>query len=656
MTLTPLILFFILLLVLVISSMFGKRLLSVEGFQEGNTNMTPITTSLNSMSLPQYSTQHNVYQLYDSIFFDDINGNIIEVSTTLSVPDAANVGKSISQSSTIVTPRNGSETVTYISQYANTIIPQDVNSSLVDSMELLYTSWSYYTQTVPPAKSYCVLYMPWGNLTYIHIIDNASNNQVATFLFHPTNPPQSLYYAPGNVVGLTSYVMDADTANNSMVTEPLYNTSRQVYQISHYVKYDPLNGNLLVQGGDGAQKTVTVYDINKNANLINATNQTAISNNSSTLPNVTFKPYTIVDTLGQNLILYIPNNQTVLVVLISYLDAGLNQYMLTNVCRFNANGLDGGNQIGDMYNAGQYYQMGPGLAIPPEQAAMNNSISEYYRWYWYWNTVGSPGQGAGPQGPGMGPGMGPGQGAGQQWQGLGFPAQGMQNIPPNINDYILKTQIVPPVCPTCPNCPATGAGTCTTCGGNGGAGTVVKGPQVGDIMIGKDGKVVTDSKGQLMYWTADNIGQAKAQGSGWVSNIGSGTFDSNANPDTIGGSLTLATYDTVAGIEDVAKTGAGVVTGVAGAVGGAVGSVAGAVGGVANNAISTTGQILNSHPGPGQEQDDNVSNKPNQRSTTYSQQGAKNSPNDPYSYYGQLPAKGKSNYMPLTADFSRFGK
>jgi hypothetical protein len=667
MTFTPFILFIILLFILVISSVFGKRILSVEGFQEGATTMTQITKKLQSMSLPQYSTKHNVYQLYDSLFFDDQNANLIEVSTTLTIPNPQAVGNSISQSATIVTPRDGNETVTYISQYASTIIPQDVNSSLVTSISPQFTSWSYNTQTIPPANSYSLFYMPWGNNTFVHVIDNASNNQLGTFFFSPGDAPQSIYYPPGNVVGLTSFVMDNDIANNSMVTEPLYNTTRQVYQISHYVKYDITNGNLLVQNGQGPLTTFAVYDINKNANLINATNQTAISNYSSTVPNVSFKPYTIVDTLGQNLILYIPHEQHVLIALISYADAGLNEYVLSNVCRFNANGIDKGDQIGDMYSAGQYYQLGPGLGPSPQQSSMNNSISEYYKWYWYWNSVGTPGQGN------HGPHMGSIPGHGNHGPpNMPPPLPTTQNIPANVNDYILKTQIVPPVCPTCPNCPSSGI--CTTCGGKGGSGTmtkngsIVNGPQVGDVMVDQNGKVITDSKGNIQYWTAANIGQAKVQqqGSGWVSKIGSGTFESNANPDTVGGSLTLATYDTVAGVEDVAKTGAGVVTGVAGAAGstitgvagaagGAISGVAGAIGGVANNAISTTGRILESHPGTGSEYGND---KPNQRSTTYTTGGTnnKNSANDPYSYYGQLPARGKANFMPLTADFSRFGK
>jgi hypothetical protein len=32
------------------------------------------------------------------------------------------------------------------------------------------------------------------------------------------------------------------------------------------------------------------------------------------------------------------------------------------------------------------------------------------------------------------------------------------------------------------------------------------------------------------------------------------------------------------------------------------------------------------------------------------------STSDPYSYYGQLPARSNNNFMPITADFSSFGR
>jgi len=198
------------------------------------------------------------------------------------------------------------------------------------------------------------------------------------------------------------------------------------------------------------------------------------------------------------------------------------------------------------------------------------------------------------------------------------------------NDYILKTQIVPPVCPTCPTCPSNG--TCSNCGGSGGSGTLAK--------------------------TGDSVVSGKNSGTSQnYSRLGSGTVESNANPDTIGGSLTLSQYDLTATVEDVAKTGAGVVTG-----------VAGTIGGVANNLINTTGSVLKPNPmggintsGSNTQNAQNVlgGSETNQRSTpgyTAPGLGTNNQYSDPYSYYGQLPPKGKTNYVPVTADFSRFGR
>jgi hypothetical protein len=61
-------------------------------------------------------------------------------------------------------------------------------------------------------------------------------------------------------------------------------------------------------------------------------------------------------------------------------------------------------------------------------------------------------------------------------------------------------------------------------------------------------------------------------------------------------------------------------------------------------------------------QDNTTSLGPNGKPMTINRtEGAFKSPygtssTDQYSYYGALPSKGNSNYMPVTADFSSFGK
>lgn len=531
--LTPFILFLFLLIILVISSLFGKQLMvEKEGFQEGLVN----TTTLNSVSLTTYSTLNKVWDLYDNIYFDDKNGNLIEVSSNTT-------GNTSTSTSTIVTKRSDYSSTIYVSASG---VNANVNSSTINEITPKYTSYYYPSQT--NNYNYNVFYMPWSKDTFIHIIDNINKKQLATFMFSSGSEIKSTYYSPPIDIGLTNYASDNSSDNNKMVIEPLYDSIKYVYQLSQYVKYDLVNSNLIIT--TEPTKTIVVYDINKNMNTINSVNNN-ISNKSRPTPNIT--SFIAIDSLGQNNILYIPNKNNVLIALFGYSDSSKSSFILKNVFRFNEYGIDNDTNTNTKTSSSDFFD---------------------------YNT--------------------------------------------SKNNYILKTQIVPPVCPTCPTCPSTG--TCSNCGGSGGSGTL---KQNGNSVVNGNGSGTNQN----------------------YSNIGSGTFQTNANPDTIGGSLTLTTYDTVAGIEDVAKTGAGVVTG-----------VAGSIGGVANNLINTTGSILKPNPMGGVSTNgQNAINGPgnNQRSTpgyTAPGVGTNNQYSDPYSYYGQLPPKGKTNYVPVTADFSRFGR
>ena len=507
-------------------------------FQEGMTN----TTSLTHVSLTTYSTVNKVWNLYDNIYFDDRNGNLIEVST---IDDTA--GNTDTSVSTIVTKRSNYSTTFYVTTSG---VNNNLESSSISEITPKYTSCYYPSQT--NNYNYNVFYMPWNKDTFIHIIDNINKKQLATFLFSPGSETKSLYYSQPTNIDLTDYVSDNSNDNNKMVIEPLYDDIKHVYQLSQYVKYDLVNSNLIIT--TEPTRKLVVYDINKNTFTVSSSNND-ISNRSRPSPNIT--SYIVKDSLGQNIVLCIPNKNNTLIAFIGYSDNTKSSLILKNVFRFNEYGLDNGGQT------------------------QNTGDSDFSK---YWNS--------------------------------------------SKNNYILKTQIVPPVCPTCPTCPSSG--TCTNCGGSGGSGTKT-----------------TTGNSMLPNNSGTNSGPNQN-----YSRLGSGTVESNANPDTIGGSLTLSQYDLTATVEDVAKTGAGVVTG-----------VAGTIGGVANNLISTTGSVLK----PNQMGGINTQNTQNalggtgtnQRSTpgyTAPGVGTNNQNSDPYSYYGQLPPKGQTNYVPVTADFSRFGR
>jgi len=203
----------------------------------------------------------------------------------------------------------------------------------------------------------------------------------------------------------------------------------------------------------------------------------------------------------------------------------------------------------------------------------------------------------------------------------------------NSNDYLLKTQIVPPVCPACPGC----KGVCTDCGGNGGSGTKTSDAS----SLAFDGKTVVGATGSAVANTVDATGNILGKTVETAGNVVGKTVDTAGN--VVGKTLDTA-------------------------------------GNVVNKTVDTAGNILSStasalgldrigyqqsYGGPVNTSSTNTSGYP---STGYSRSEYRagsnttgvaslpnSNPKDPYSYNGALQSKG-GNFMAVTADFSRFGR
>jgi hypothetical protein len=234
-----------------------------------------------------------------------------------------------------------------------------------------------------------------------------------------------------------------------------------------------------------------------------------------------------------------------------------------------------------------------------------NPLSEYYKWADYWNKLSG------------------------------------SDLYSNItnSNYLLKTQVVPPVCPRCPNCP--GSGVCTSCGGNGGSGTA-----------GAPSKQEEDKK-------EESVGQfLKDSGSGvkdFAEDTGSGIKD--FAEDTGKGLKTVA-YDAASGAKGVAYDVAGGVKDVAYDVAGGVKDVAGGI-------LGGVQRILTPHPsqvsgpnlgsGVGQHLNQNMGGSPHSQQFGIVTKTPQTTGSDFMSYFGALqPHGGSGNYVPVTADFSSF--
>ena len=528
MKITPIVLFLILLFVLTLSIVFSSLLplnmWTSEGFVTYGLNKPPRSY----VYIPQYSSnKSSIVKLYDNLFYDTTNANLIEVTGTV-FNGSVNVSgtgygdiRAIDGNGNAVTATSGnlitnefSITGAYVmtrdgrtngNAYTATgrtssgqIIAVDTIESQVNTIASSYNNATYNTHTTSGnPNQYEVLYMPWNRNTYVHVIQTApTTSHILSACFGDSDQVMDykIYGSLGSISS-TAPATDNDDKNNSSVIIPsYYNGNTSLYQISHTVLFDIQNANLVINN-NGTLKVYNRYG-NDQTSTYNANYQPNITN-------VDFAPWMVPDAAG-NMVLYMPNYTKTMVAIISLnSDQTGGKFRIANLVRFNQRGVDSAPSAGTPASAAAAATAVSAAASAADISGNRDVNSDFYRMLAYWNTVYS----------------------------------GSLRNP---NDYILKTQIVPPVCPTCPSCPSSGA--CTNCGGNGGAGAL-------------------SGQGQPIV----------AAGTAGGTNYGSsGNFYTNANANTLGGATTLLTLGAVSGAQNIASTG----------------------GNVLNNAIDTTGNVL----------------------------------------------------------------
>ena len=611
--LTPFILFLIILIVLVISIILGNRL---SWRREGFIAFGGDKNSLDRVSIDQYSTKKPVWKLQDNIFFDTTNGNLIELdATALTGTTYDTTGSTIVN--VLITPRQTHVTTVLAAQ---TGTPVDTELSKTSTVSPSDDYWLYNSRCTTTAKT-ATLYIAWGKNTYISIFSQDSNSAWSL-----TN---NFYFADGGAVisgnnPSTSFITgtadDTDSNNNKTVKEPLYDDNMDVYQLNKNVRFDTKNGNLIVLA-DGA---AAIY--NRDKTMVTGKPY------GTTVSDVNFAPWSAVDATGQKFILYLAKEQSTVIGLIGFTDSTKSSLTVTNLKKFTKDGLDGVKDSDWKASRGTR-KIGNKLTddkhnIPSSQP--DNVISEYFKWYWYWKSSAS--------------------------------------APDENNDYILKTQIVPPVCPSCPACSSNGtcgtASACTNCGGQGGSGTLT---QTGTSIFDASGnRTSCDILGP------NGVGYDASKNQVSCANLNKGVAASAAaapQTQTAGAAASATIQGGIVGAGDVVNTAVNKVGNVASNVVGAAGNFAGSV-------VKTTGSVLKTAAGdvsgifkPSGDSNKQGDANDNQIVRTQEQSQSKQSGTqrnsyygthnqivDQYSYNGQLTSRGSANYIPVTADFSAFAK
>jgi len=664
---TPFILFLILLIVLVISILLGNRFMDRHFNKEGFIAFAQNKNPVDEVSIPQYSSTKLVKKLHDNLFFDSTNGNLIELdASAISGTSYDSNGTTINN--VYVTERDGRDTIIYRannsnlfnfdssstnSSETNDVIKQDTESSKINSMFSSYSTWLYNSNCLNTTKTN-TFYSSWDTSTFITVFTNNGTQWNFTNNFHFANNSANVNSNISDPLFIRNFLPDTDTKNNTMVIDPLYDNSRQIYQLAENVKYDIQNGNLIIIS-NGAAK---IYDRNKNI----VTNSGGIS-----VPNVSFNPWNIIDEDGQNYVIYMQNGTNTIIELVSFLDNTQSKLTLRNIKRFTPNGIINERGTVTPIVPAPAAPAAPVPAVPvpavpvpavpapvvpapvvpapvasshPSDLSYNkidSVISEYFKWYWYWKSSASAND--------------------------------------DNSDYILKTQIVPPVCPSCPMCTGDSCSNsvCTNCGGNGGSGILDKsgislfdasGNPTSCNKLGPYGIAYDSSKNRVICGVYDNKNNSETNTKKLI------LFDSTGKPttcDTLGPDGIA--YDNCGNIimcKDVNSL-SRFLNNTVDTVGDVTNKIIGGVENVAGDVVSTTGDVLKT---VSKDFTGLLKNNPHQLQSSYrgnmnqpyyganmNQQsyGTQNQTVDQYSYYGQLQSNGSSNFLPVTADFSAFG-
>jgi hypothetical protein len=562
------------------------------------------TPPLETVILPMYSDKNKLHKMYDSLYFDNKNGNIVEIDATAYAGVSGNVSGNIhSNGSTItalhVLPRIGNSVKSYKIEQITDVIPAPATTTDKSYQSKVYQTMSKATDT------YTTFMMPWHDNTYVHVMNNSASKpeNIGTYAFTNSSSAQQYDYQDNvAMVGVDKSRPDTNSKNNTLVIDPIYNTKRKVYQISEFVKYDISNATILVSVGD---KELKVYSRNaSNAQTLTSTasnQETMNGDDQSSVASINFAPRVIYDLCGQNMIVYVPNAKKTLVALVCYnSDVKLD---LRNVCRFNENGLD----------MGEPTSTNSGSDNKKDDKKDDTKMTEYGDF--------------------------------------------------DLDDYMLKTQIIPPVCPACPSCNYNNGGACNQCGGSGGCGTRTSN---GDSLVTGSNPIrgVLDTSGNVAGGIVNAAGNVAGGVVNAAGNLAGGAVNAagnvlNTTVDTAG-NVVNKTIDTAGNV--VNKT-VGAATNVATGALGAVGNVASSALGVVGNVLGGAGNLLPSGAGSQGGSAGAMALQPVSSGSMQAQQGGAQYPvsgntgtTDPYSYHGALPIKKPTEFMPITADFSSFGR
>jgi hypothetical protein len=610
MKLTPFWLFIILLIVLILSVIFTKK--SRESFV-GFYGSTASNTA--NLTIPQYANP--VYKLYDNDYFDPKNGNILRVygSVYSATADQDTAGTTIDQVDLI----NRGAIVTKFDK------GKPITGSTLTSVPNSYHTWTVYS--TDPAYSAItsnqLIYSAWGQDTYIHIIDLNNGLNACGFLFGPSYSTPIYINFNDNLEKLGAPKHDKNSDNDSYVTDE--ETGQILYQFTSHIFYVAQTGDLMFTDKAGIKN---IYGRNG-----------SFSNSFSTAGEISTSTKSMVkyDTVGNHMVLYVPNNKETTIIVMA-LNSDMLTYKIVYTRRFSSDGsllkdADTIIKIGDVNTGGgggdstkKFSRHSPSPAGGSHTPSSSNSHSS------------------------------------RVWD-IDFNTDTVYTDA-HMNDYIKKTSIIPPICPTCPNCPSIG--TCNSCGNSSNKrvdekshSTLSDSGTLHDMGSDASGIIKDTSRG-----TASVLNSVGGDISGLVKGGASGLKDT---AESLGSGLKSSAESLGSGLKSSAESLGSGLKSSAESLGSGLKSSAEDLGSGTKSFLNNIGNdvkgiFTDNERGQGFGSNQGVQqNRVGQsygggEQSGYGSQGT--GPQNPFTYNGALTERptSQSNYVPLTTDFSKFGR
>lgn len=643
---TPLVLFLITLFALFLSIVLGKYIMSFrkqnEGYINFNYNSDKNANPLAQFTIPKYSDARRVTNVFNNLYYDQNNGYVVDVKGTPvgseSQPTASGDTTGSTLSEFTVVKRDGSTKVynTEDRTLTNAVAESKVETYAATSIPFIAKS----TGDAGLPLEYA--YIPWGDDTFLHVMNTTTNTKshIGTYFMGGkgvgNNASKCMPASSSADAKLIAFLTTANESSDyvptgnenkfntsASLTNTIYNSDGSLFTVCKHVLYDNTNGNLVITDGSSSINKITIYkrsiftgkegtvffDPSSSASISSPNKYT--KDVTTITPNINNMSTMILYlTEHKYMVMYIAFGLKTIIVVYTYPKTG--SIKIQNVARFDGQGtfVTGTENLkNNIITASGDTKKEEDKKELTEGDKMDDFLNRFFKYYY---SVGS-----------------------------------------SSNDYLLKTQVVPPVCPTCPSCPSSG-GVCNNCGGNGGSGTrssdgknivekAVSGTlDVAKTTVGGVSDVAKSTIGEAGSIIKSTVGEA----GDLAKSAGSGATDLAKNAAAGAAGLALDTTGAAVGL---ARETAGGAIGLAReTAGGAVGLVKDAAGGIAGllPRFSSSPYIIN-----GQMQGGQMGYGGQVVPTVYNTRG-----NDPYSMYGALQERSGGNYIPLTTDFSAFGR